>query len=125
MHLKGPAAALVLAMMSIRLAAGATPDAAGSITDKNVRQAEAKAKSAEDHQKIAEYYQHQTELMQAKLAEAEDLVAYWSKTSQAIADSKVPNPYWSAKQRADQLRVELQSASAHAAEQQKLAQSAR
>ena len=116
---------LVLAAMSIPGAFAATPDPAGSITTKNVHQAEIKAKSAEDHEKIAEYYQHQTELMRAKLAEAEDLVNYWSNNARAVPDSKVPNPYWSAKQRADQLRVELQSASAHAAEQHKLARSAR
>ncbi len=125
MHVNGLGTALLLAAMTLPAATGATPDPAGTITSKNVRQAEVKAKSAEDHKKIAQYYQHQTELMQAKLAEAEDLVKYWSTNTAAIQDSKAPNPYWSAKQRAEVLRAELESASAHAAEQQKLAQSAR
>jgi hypothetical protein len=125
MHLNGLGAALLLAAMTLPPATGAIPEPTETITRNNVRQAELKAKSAEDHKKIAQYYQHQTELMRAKLAEAEDLVKYWSLNAVAIEDSKTPNPYWSAKQRAEGLRVELESASAHAAEQQRLAQSAR
>lgn len=124
MHLNGLPTTLVLAVISVAPVMGATPDVAGAITANNVRQAEVKAKSAEDHRKIAEYYQNQTKLMQAKLAEAEDLVTYWSGSAGAV-DTKAPNPYWSARKRADALRAELASASAHAAEQQKLAQSAR
>jgi hypothetical protein len=118
------AAVLVLAAVTTQ-AVGATSPPGAEITSKNVRQAEAKAKSAEDHIKIAEYYADQTKRMQAKLAEAEDLVSYWSRNSEASDDSKAPNPYWSAKNRADFLRAEAASASAHAAEQEKLAQSAR
>ncbi len=118
------AVALVVAV-TMRAMVGATPQTSIEITSKNVRQAEAKAKSAEDHRKIAEYYEDQTKLMQAKLADAEDLVSYWSRNTAFVNSSNAPNPYWSARNRADSLRGELASASARAAEQQKLAQSAR
>jgi hypothetical protein len=117
------ASALVLAAISVPLLMGAAPTGGGEITSKNVHQAEAKAKSAEDHLKIAVYYENQAKLMQAKCAEAEDLAGYWSR--QAAVNNHSPNPYWSAKNRADSLRAEVASASAHAAEQQQLAQSAR
>jgi hypothetical protein len=123
MHMNGLAGALVIAALTMPAMVAATPQTSADITSKNIRQIEAKAKSAEDHKKIAEYYEDQTKLMQAKLADAEDLVNYWSRNA-AVA-SNVPNPYWSAKNRADSLRAEMASASAHAAEQQKLAQSAR
>jgi hypothetical protein len=118
-------AVVVIAALTTPLVMGATPQASGEINDRNVRQAEAKAKSAEDHLKIADYYQSQTKLMQVKLAEAEDLVTYWSSDTAMVHNRNVPSPYWSAKSHADRLRAEVESASAHAAEQQKLAQSAR
>jgi hypothetical protein len=118
------AAVLVFAAMTVPILMGASPQAGAEITSKNVRQAEAKAKSAEDHLKIAVYYKNQAKLMQAKCAEAEDLAGYWSHQA-AVPNNHSPNPYWSAKNRADSLRAEVESASAHAAEQQQLAQSAR
>jgi len=118
------ASLLVVAAITVPMLMGAAPQAGGEITSKNVRQAEAKAKSAEDHLKIAVYYANQAKLMQAKCAEAEDLVGYWSHEA-AVRNNHRPNPYWSAKNRADALRAEVESASAHAAEQQQLAQSAR
>ena len=118
------ACALVFAAITIPMQMGAAPQASVEITSKNVRQAEAKAKSAEDHLKIAVYYANQAKLMQAKCAEAEDLAGYWSHQA-AVQNDRSPNPYWSAKNRADALRAEVESASAHAAEQQQMAQSAR
>jgi hypothetical protein len=118
------ASVLVVAAIAVPMLMGAAPQVGGEITSKNVRQAEAKAKSAEDHLKIAVYYENQAKLMQAKCAEAEDLVGYWSHEP-AVRNNHSPNPYWSAKSRADALRAAEESASAHAAEQQQLAQSAR
>jgi hypothetical protein len=118
--------ALVLALLSSVLAVGATPQPSEEITSKNIRQVEAKARSASDHRKIAEYYENQAKLMRAKLSDAEDLVNYWSRGGAAMAaNNEAPNPYWSAKNYAHALQAEVESASAHAAEQEKLAQSAR
>lgn len=110
--------------MPLLLLAG-TPQSSGAITSKNVRQAEAKAKSAADHVRIAEYYENQAKLMQAQLAETEDLVNYWLREAEAIPNRQAPSPYWSAKSRAEELLVEVESASTHAAEQHRLAQSLR
>ncbi len=117
-------AVLVLAAMA-PLFAGAIPPVSEEITGKNVRQAEAKAKSAQEHLRIAQYYENQTRLAQAKLAEAQDLVKYWANDASATRDNRVLSPYWSAKSRADALRLDLESASLHAGEQQRLAESAR
>jgi hypothetical protein len=115
---------LVVAGIAVPMLMGETPQAGGEITSKNVRQAEAKAKSPQDHLKIAVYYENQAKLMRAKCAEAEDLAGYWSHEA-AARNNHSPSPYWSAKNRADALRAEVESASAHAAEQQQLARSAR
>lgn len=115
-----------LALAGAVLMPAATAPASPEITSKNIRQVEDKARSAADHRKIAEYYQHQANLMRAKLSEAEDLVSYWSRDSAGIApNNRNPNPYWSAKNYADALRAAAEAASARAAEQEKLAQSAR
>lgn len=115
-----PGAAITLGALLMQHAWGATPDPSRTINANNVHQAEARARSAEDHRKIAAYYERQAELIQAKLAEAEDLVKYWA--SAAASNDQVTTPYWSAKQRADQLRSQLNYSSAREAEQQKLAQ---
>lgn len=120
------ASALFLALLSSVLATGATLQPSQEITSKNIRQAEAKARSSADHRKIAEYYQSQAKLMRAKLSEAEDLANYWSRDGAAIAPNNgVPNPYWSARNYAQALRAEAEAASARAAKQEKLTQSAR
>jgi hypothetical protein len=119
-------AVMVLAAITPALA-GEPSQNGGEITDKNIRKIESQAKSAEDHLRIAQFYEAQAKLMQAKLAEAEDLVKYWGGNSTVVLNNnnKAPNPYWSAKNRAEYLRAEKEAAGKHAAEQQSLAESAR
>lgn len=124
MKIEWSTGAVVLAAIALPMIARATnPQSGEEINVYNVRQAEAKAKSAEDHRKIAQYYQSQIKLIRVKLAEAEDLMNYWGSNTSMLQNNTVPNPYWSARSRAESLRLEVESASRSAAEQQKLVES--
>ena len=90
------------------------------MTAKQLRTAEANAKSKADHLRLAAYYRSKAQQSQAKLADAEVQLKNWSWME---GRTKVPNPYTSSKSLVDQYRVEFDKYSQLAANHEKIAQS--
>ena len=86
-----------------------------------LRQALATAESGADHARIASYYHRTALVYAAKQAEEERTANRWEK--QYANWSKSPNPYQTAKNLAAYYRQLSSDAAAHAAEQDKLANS--
>jgi hypothetical protein len=122
-QLKASLALVLLASAPMYLKANPPSSTAEPLTAKEVRKAEAGAKTAADHLRLAIYYESRVKLTQSKLAEAEDLVNYWAKKDWMVSSAKVPNPYWSAKSRADSFRTELDEDTKLAANHRKAAES--
>ncbi len=94
----------------------------GTINSKaELRQALATAESAADHARLASYYHHTALVYAGKQAEEEQIADRWEK--QYANWSKSPNPYRSAKNLAAYYGQLSKDAAAHAAEQDKLANS--
>jgi len=90
------------------------------MTAKQVRTAEANAKTKADHFRLASYYRSKAQQGQAKLADAEVQLKNWSWME---GRSKVPNAYTSSKSLVDQYRAEVDKYSQLAAGHEKIAQS--
>jgi hypothetical protein len=89
-------------------------------TAKEPRKAEAEARTADDHLRLAAYYQAKARQAQADLAEEEARMKQWGW----MADrTKIPNPYWSARALAGMYREDLKRALKKAADHLKLARS--
>ena len=86
-----------------------------------LRQALATAESRADHARIAYYYHHTALVYAGKQAEEEQIANRWQKQYENW--SKSPNPYLSAKNLAAYYAQLSRDAAAHAAEQDKLANS--
>jgi hypothetical protein len=99
----------VLFMASVPLHVRAAPQGASGepLTAREVRKAEASAKTGADHLRLALYYEAKAKQTQTKLTEAEDLVNYWGQKSWMVNRTKVPNPYSDAKSMATTYRTEL------------------
>jgi hypothetical protein len=115
-------AALFLASVPLQLRATPQSPSGEPLTSKDVRKAEASAKTAGDHLRLAQYYESKAQLTRSKLAEAEDLVNYWSQKDWMVNRTKVPNPYTSAKSLADSYRYELDKTTKLAADHRKMAE---
>jgi hypothetical protein len=119
MHVQIKTALAVLFLASVPLHLRASQVSSEPLSAKGLRQAEATAKTAADHLRLAVYYQTQAQQTQAKLAEAEDQVKHYS----FMADrTKVPNAYTSSKTLADRYRYELEKDTKLAAEHKKMAE---
>ena len=106
-----------VASLPVRAIPGTSP--ASVLTAKEVSKAEAEAKTAEDHLRLAAFYQSKAQQAQSKLAEAEDMVKHYSW----MADrSKVPNPYTSARSLAERYRAEFEKSFKAATEHRKTAE---
>jgi hypothetical protein len=90
------------------------------MTAKQVRTAEANAKTKADHLRLAAYYRSKAQQSQAKLADAEVQLKNWSWME---GRTKVPNPYTSSKSLVDQYRAEVDNYTQMAANHEKIAQS--
>jgi hypothetical protein len=90
------------------------------MTAKQVRAAEANARTKADHLRLASYYRSKAQQSQAKLADAEVQLKNWSWME---GRTKIPNPYTSSKSLVDQYRAELDKYNQLAANHEKLAQS--
>lgn len=66
------------------------PPAAEALTAVQAKHLEKSAKTAEDHQRLAAYYQTQLQQAQKNLADAQQLEKKWGPAERA---SKVPDPY--------------------------------
>jgi hypothetical protein len=101
-------------------AAQAPRDASGeALTAKAVQQLEKTAVNAEDHQRLAAYYQLQAEQAQKKLAAAQELERQWGPMERA---SKTPDPYPHAKRLVAEYTAEAQKYSRLAADHQWVAE---
>jgi hypothetical protein len=95
----------------------------GPLNAKQVRKAEAHAKTAADHLQLAAWYQHEALQTQADLKEAEVQVEYLGRNPGMVALTKIPNPYWNARAWARIYREKLQKVTKLAAYHQKMADS--
>lgn len=93
-----------------------SPNASGAaLTAKEARQLEKTAITAEDHERLAAYYQVQAEQAQKNLAAAEELERQWGPMERA---SKTPDPYPHARRLVAEYSAEVQKYSQQAADQQ-------
>jgi hypothetical protein len=115
-------AAILLASVPQRLSATPQSPSGEPLTAKEVRKAEASAKTAADHLRLAMYYETKAKQTQSKLAEAEDSVNYWGSKSWMVGRTKVPNPYSDAKSRAATYRMEYEKETKLAADHRHLAE---
>jgi hypothetical protein len=114
---------ITLALVMVAIAPGADPPSSSGepLTAKEVRRAEKEARTADDHLRLASYYEYQARLKQAELTEQEQLVDYWGKTSMATR-TKIPNPYWNAQALARLYREQLMKLTKLAAKHRKTAE---
>lgn len=99
---------------------GRAQGAAGEpLSPKEVRRAEAEAHTPEDHLRLAAYYTARARQTQADLAEAEEDMRRWASME---LRTKIPNPYWSARERAGMYRADLKKWLQRAAAHQRLAE---
>jgi len=116
--------ALVIAIgIPIHLGTAAPNPSSAALTKKEVRQAEANARTEADHLRLAAFYRAQAEHIQSNLTEAEGLATYWSQNSSMIRRTKEPNPYSAARGHADMYRAQLERATKRASDHQTLAAS--
>jgi len=114
--------ALVVAIgLPIQMAAAAPTTLNAPLTKKEVRNAEANARTEADHLRLAAFYRSKAERIQSNLKEAEDLATYWSQNSSMIRRTKEPNAYSVAQAHADMYRAQWERASKRAAYHERLA----
>ncbi len=121
MHLpiKAALAAIFLASVPLHVQAAAQTSP-GALTPQEARQIEASPRTADDHLRLADYYQSEAQQTRTKLADAEDLMKHWSWMA---SRTKVPNAYTSACSLVDRYRAELEQTTKLALSHQKMAQS--
>jgi len=102
------------------LSLSAQTDSREPLSAKEIKRAEAEARTAADHLRLAAWYRAKADQAQASLADAE---AEAQRYSGMATRSKIPNPYWSAENRAGQFRSEYKDAMKRAAAHRLLAES--
>jgi hypothetical protein len=124
MNFKLKAALALVFLASVPVSMQAAPSStSGILSARDVRKAEAEAKTAADHRLIAAYYQSQAQKFQTKLSEQEELVNYWGGKSWMVGRTKQPNAYSTAVSLAQTYRAELARVSERAAYHMKMAES--
>jgi hypothetical protein len=99
--------------------AAAGPQSSEGLTVKEAKRAEKEAKTAADHLRLASYYRSKARRAQANVAEEEAEMQRWG----SMADrTKIPNPYWSARQLARMYREEAKEATKRAVAHEKMAE---
>jgi hypothetical protein len=117
-------ATLIIASVPLHLGAAPQGSVGEPLSAKDGRKAEKNARTAEDHLRLAAWYQLQAGHAQTRLTEEEDLVAYyWAQHPEMVTRTKIPNPYWSAQALARAYRDELGRATKFAADHRKMAES--
>jgi hypothetical protein len=116
--------ALVLLLAASAQRADPPPPSGEPLSAKDVKGAEKKARTADDHLRLAAYYEYEALQKQAELKEQEDLANYWGQTPMATR-TKVPNPYWNAQALVRLYREQLKKLTKLAAEHRKKAESLR
>jgi hypothetical protein len=116
-------AVIFVASVPLRLVADAERSSSEPLSAKEVRRAEAQARTAADHFRIAVWYQSQARLTQMKLTEEEDLVKYWGQQPGMVDRTKIPNPYWNARAWVSIYREKLKRVTRLAADHERMAES--
>jgi hypothetical protein len=117
-------AALIVATVSLPVAAAPQAPLGEPLNANDIRKAEKNARTAEDHLRLAAWYESEARQAQNRLTEEEQLVAYyWAGQPEMVTRTKIPNPYWSAQALARSYREELGRATKLAATHRKLAES--
>jgi len=115
---------LQFAALAIAILIGAPADTTEPLTAREVRKAEARARTAADHLRLAAWYRSEARQAQANLAEQEALVRSLSRSPELATRSKTPNPLWNAQAWARIYREKLQKANKRAAEHERVAAAA-
>lgn len=116
--------ALALLLAAVTQRADPPPPSGEPLSAKDVKRAEKKARTADDHLRLATYYEYAARQKQAELKEQEDLANYWGQTPMATR-TKIPNPYWNAQALARLYREQLKKLTKLAAEHRKKAEALR
>jgi Skp family chaperone for outer membrane proteins len=88
------------------------------LTPSAVRELERSAKTASDHERLADYYRSQAQQAQKNLADAEELLKKWGPAERA---SKVPDPYPHARRLVSEYSAQAEKYSKLAANHEKAA----
>jgi hypothetical protein len=120
-HLQFKTALAVLFVASLPLYLKAAPQSVSGepLTAKQVRKAEAEAKTAADHLRLAAYYRSDAQHTQVKLNDAEEQMKrynFWATST------KVPNGYTSSKSLVDSYRARVNKDTELAANHEKMAE---
>ncbi len=121
-HLSFKTAVAVLFVASLPLHLNAAPQSVSAepLTAKQLQKAEAQARTAADHLRLAAYYRSDGRQTQVKLADAEEQMKHYS----SMADStKVPNAYTSSRSLVESYRARVDKDTELAANHEKMAQS--
>jgi hypothetical protein len=97
MQFKTALAVIFVASVPIHMVADAERSPSELVSAKEVRKAEAQAKTAADHLRLAAWYQSEASQTQTKLTEEENLVNYLGQKPGVVDRTKIPNPYWNAR----------------------------
>jgi hypothetical protein len=121
-QLRTALAVLFVASVPLHLGAKAQGSSNEPLSAGEVRKAEKEARTADDHLRLAAWYQLEASQAQSKLTEEEEQMKYWAQRGMADR-TKIPNPYWSAEALARFYREKLTNATKLAASHRKLAES--
>ena len=90
-------AVIFVASVPIHMVADAERPSSEPLSAKEIRKAEAQAKTAADHLRLGAWYQSEASQTQTRLTEEEGLVNYWGRKPGVVDRTKIPNPYWNAR----------------------------
>ena len=121
-HLMTALAVLFVAGIPLHLEAEPQGSSSEPLRAKEVRKAEREARTADDHLRLAAWYQSEARQLQSKLAEEEEMVKYWAQQPGMVSRTKIPNPYWSAQALVRLYREKLQNTTRLIASHQKTAE---
>ncbi len=113
---------LATARVPLCLAADQGRSSREPLTAKEVRRAEKESRTADDHLRLAAYYESKASQKQADLTEQEELANNLRRTSMAMR-TKIPNPYWNAQALVRLYREQLKTLTKLAADHRKTAES--
>lgn len=122
-HLKTALAVLVMASVPVHLGAGMQSSSSAAPSAKELRNAERDARTADDHLRIAAWYQVKADETRNELVAQEKLVNYWAQQPGMVSRTKIPNPLWNAQALARLHRERLQNSMKLATRHQHLAES--
>jgi hypothetical protein len=97
-------AIVFVASMPLHLRA-APQNSQAALNEKEIRAAEAAAKTPADHVRLAVYYESKADQARRKLADAEDQMQHWSWLQ---TSTKVPNAYTSSRSLVERYRAEFE-----------------